>query len=89
MSGKCTHGLLGNTLSAMIAMRWRAEPARRRHRHRTHGSMKMTFPKIICPMSLCLLPKLWHWLNKQVMTWRSRVLRERVCVGGSVCVCVA
>lgn len=35
------------------------------------------FPKIIFPMSLCLLPKLWHWLNKQVMTRRSRVLRER------------
>lgn len=36
------------------------------------------FPKIIFPMSLCLLPKLWHWLNKQVMTRRSRVLRERL-----------
>lgn len=32
--------------------------------------------KIIFPMSLCLLPKLWHWLNKQVMIRRSRVLRE-------------
>lgn len=73
-------------------------------RWRSHACLhEMTsaemFPKIICPMSLCLLSKLWHWLNKQVMTWRSRVLRERpkrvcVCVweeandGVCVCVCV-
>lgn len=37
-------------------------------------------------MSLCLLPKLWHWLNKQVMIWRSRVLSERET--DDVCLCL-
>lgn len=83
--------ILGSLCVALHTERWRSHACLH---EMTSAEM---FPKIICPMSLCLLSKLWHWLNKQVMTWRSRVLRERdpsvcVCVRGSerwgVCVCL-